>query len=153
MSSFSTCMMAGERQNTWNTIKSEQWQMVVVGGGITGAGIALEAARQGLKVLLVERVDFAWGTSSRSSKMVHGGLRYMAAGDFKTTRDSVHERERLLNEAPGLVDLMTYAMPHYKKQFPTPFILMCCYGATTSFQVSVIESLLNQPSFQPVIHC
>lgn len=115
-------MMAGERQNTWNTIKSEQWQMVVVGGGITGAGIALEAARQGLKVLLVERVDFAWGTSSRSSKMVHGGLRYMAAGDFKTTRDSVHERERLLNEAPGLVDLMTYAMPHYKKQFPTPFI-------------------------------
>src|SRR5690554_7701444 len=91
MSSFSTCMMAGERQNTWNTIKSEQWQMVVVGGGITGAGIALEAARQGLKVLLVERVDFAWGTSSRSSKMVHGGLRYMAAGDFKRSEEHTSE--------------------------------------------------------------
>lgn len=115
-------MTAGYNQQTWQDIQQEKWQMIVVGGGITGAGIALEAARQGLKVLLVERQDFAWGTSSRSSKMVHGGLRYMAAGDIKTTRDSVHERERLLKEAPGLVDLMTYAMPHYKRQFPTPFI-------------------------------
>lgn len=122
MTSFSKCMAAGSHQQTWQQIQNEQWQMVVVGGGITGAGIALEAARQGLKVLLLEKHDFAWGTSSRSSKMVHGGLRYMAAGDIKTTRDSVRERERLLTEAPGLVDLMTYAMPHYKKQFPTPFI-------------------------------
>lgn len=115
-------MSAGCHQQTWQNIQNKKWQVIVVGGGITGAGIALEAARQGLKVLLVERQDYAWGTSSRSSKMVHGGLRYMAAGDIKTTRDSVHERERLLKEAPGLVDLMTYAMPHYKKQFPTPFI-------------------------------
>ena len=115
-------MSAGCHQQTWQEIQNEKWQVIVVGGGITGAGIALEAARQGLRVLLIEKQDYAWGTSSRSSKMVHGGLRYMAAGDIKTTRDSVHERERLLKEAPGLVDLMTYAMPHYKKQFPTPFI-------------------------------
>lgn len=122
MTSFTACMVAGNHEQTWQQIQHEKWQVIIVGGGITGAGVALEAARQGLKVLLVDRQDFAWGTSSRSSKMVHGGLRYMAAGDIKTTRDSVHERERLLAEAPGLVDLMTYAMPHYKKQFPTPFI-------------------------------
>ena len=101
---------------------SGQWDIVVAGGGITGAGIAREAARRGLKVLLVERQDFAWGTSSRSSKMVHGGLRYIAAGDIKTTMHSVHERERLLREAPGLVELMGYIMPHYRGGFPGPFV-------------------------------
>ena len=66
------------------TVKTDSiWDLIVIGGGITGAGIAREAARLGLKVLLVERQDFAWGTSSRSSKMVHGGLRYMAQGDIK----------------------------------------------------------------------
>lgn len=107
----------------WQMLDSATvWDVLVVGGGITGAGVAREAARLGLKVLLVERQDFAWGTSSRSSKMVHGGLRYMAQGDIKTTRHSVQERERLLKEAPGLVDLMHYAMPHYRKQFPSAFL-------------------------------
>lgn len=111
-------------QQLWQSLLTRQkyYDIVVIGGGITGAGIAREAVRHGQKVLLVERQDFAWGTSSRSSKMVHGGLRYMAQGDFKTTRDSVHERERLLQEAPGLVQLMTYAMPHYKGQFPPAFL-------------------------------
>ena len=62
--------------------KQDEWDVVIAGGGITGAGIAREAARRGLSVLLVDRQDFAWGTSSRSSKMVHGGLRYIAAGDI-----------------------------------------------------------------------
>ena len=96
--------------------------VVVIGGGITGAGIAREAARRGLKTVLVERQDFAWGTSSRSSKMVHGGLRYMASGDIKTTLHSVHERERLMREAPGLVDRMDYMMAHYRGQFPGPLL-------------------------------
>lgn len=122
MALFEACLEAGQRDHTWQQLAQQKWQMIVVGGGITGAGVALEAAKQGIKVLLVERQDYSWGTSSRSSKMVHGGLRYMASGDIKTTRDSVHERERLLSEAPGLVDLMTYAMPHYKKQFPSPFL-------------------------------
>ena len=103
----------------WQHLKQQQrWDVIVVGGGITGAGVAREAVKHGLKTLLLERQDFAWGTSSRSSKMVHGGLRYMAQGDIQTTRHSVHERERLMQEAPGLVDLMSYAMPHYKGQFP-----------------------------------
>lgn len=80
------------------------YDLLVVGGGITGAGIALEAARTGLAVLLVEQGDFASGTSSRSSKLVHGGLRYLAEGNLRLTWESVRERDRLLSEAPGLVD-------------------------------------------------
>ena len=102
--------------------RSEPWDMLIIGGGITGAGIAREAARRGLSVLLIEQKDFAWGTSSRSSKMVHGGLRYIASGDYKTTLLSVRERERLLDEASGLVNEMHYVMPHYKGKFPPPWI-------------------------------
>lgn len=98
------------------------WDMLIIGGGITGAGIAREAARRGLAVLLIEQKDFAWGTSSRSSKMVHGGLRYIASGDYKTTLLSVRERERMLSEAEGLVNEMHYIMPHYKGKFPPPWI-------------------------------
>ncbi len=94
------------------------WDLVIVGGGITGAGVAREAARRGLKILLLEQCDYAWGTSSRSSKMVHGGLRYIAQGDFKLTRDALHERERLLLEAPGLVERMGYIFPVRGGQFP-----------------------------------
>ncbi|MGP5059927.1 glycerol-3-phosphate dehydrogenase/oxidase [Psychrobacter celer] len=102
--------------------RSEPWDMLIIGGGITGAGIAREAARRGLSVLLIEQKDFAWGTSSRSSKMVHGGLRYIASGDYKTTLLSVRERERMLSEADGLVNEMHYVMPHYKGKFPPPWI-------------------------------
>ena len=102
--------------------RSEPWDMLIIGGGITGAGIAREAARRGLAVLLIEQKDFAWGTSSRSSKMVHGGLRYIASGDYKTTLLSVRERERMLSEASGLVNEMHYVMPHYKGKFPPPWI-------------------------------
>ena len=98
------------------------WDILIIGGGITGAGIAREAARRGLAVLLIEQKDFAWGTSSRSSKMVHGGLRYIASGDYKTTLLSVRERERMLSEASGLVNEMHYVMPHYKGKFPPPWI-------------------------------
>lgn len=96
----------------------EGWDLVVVGGGITGAGVLREAARRGLKAVLIEQRDFSWGTSSRSSKMVHGGLRYIAQGDFRLTRDALHERERLLREAPGLVERMGYIFPVRAGQFP-----------------------------------
>lgn len=113
----------GSRELAWEAINhSGSWDLIVAGGGITGAGVAREAARRGLKVLLVERQDFSWGTSSRSSKMVHGGLRYIAQGDVQTTMHSVRERERLMSEAPGLVDLMSYMMPHYRGRFPGPFV-------------------------------
>ncbi|MFZ2297890.1 MAG: FAD-dependent oxidoreductase, partial [Aquabacterium sp.] len=94
------------------------WDVIVVGGGITGAGILLEAARRGWKALLLEQRDFAWGTSSRSSKMVHGGLRYIAQGDIRLTRHSLQERERLLNELPELVVRMPYLFPVRAGRFP-----------------------------------
>lgn len=91
------------RAQAWARLRPS-YDLLVVGGGITGAGIALEAARAGLAVLLVEQGDFASGTSSRSSKLVHGGLRYLAEGNLRLTWESVRERDRLLSEAPGLVD-------------------------------------------------
>lgn len=94
------------------------WDLIVIGGGITGAGVLLMAARLGLRVLLVEQRDFAWGTSSRSSKMVHGGLRYIAQGDIRLTRDALRERERLLRELPELVVRQKYLFPIRRKRFP-----------------------------------
>ncbi|WP_250658744.1 glycerol-3-phosphate dehydrogenase/oxidase [Alkalimarinus coralli] len=102
--------------------EEKQWDLIVIGGGITGAGVMREATRRGLKTLLIEQKDFAWGTSSRSSKMVHGGLRYLGSGQFGLTLDSVKERQRLLEEAPGLVDPLNFLMGHYKGGFPGPFI-------------------------------
>ncbi|WP_370218315.1 FAD-dependent oxidoreductase [Thalassolituus sp.] len=117
-----TSWSQGGRESGWTRIQAgSQWDIIIAGGGITGAGVAREAARRGLKVLLVDRQDFSWGTSSRSSKMVHGGLRYIAQGDVRTTLHSVRERERLMLEAPGLVDLMPYMMPHYEGRFPGRF--------------------------------
>src|ERR1019366_8481536 len=95
-----------------------EWDIVIVGGGITGAGILLEAARRGLRVLLVEQRDFAWGTSSRSSKLVHGGLRYLKEGKLLLTRDSVQERQNLLREAAGLVDPQSFAFADYAGRKP-----------------------------------
>jgi glycerol-3-phosphate dehydrogenase len=98
--------------------QSCDWDILIVGGGITGAGVLREAVRRGYRALLIEQNDFAWGTSSRSSKMIHGGLRYLSTGDLKLTRDSLGERERLLSEAPGLVDRLGYYFTLRKGIFP-----------------------------------
>lgn len=108
-----------DRRSTWRHLASgERWDVVVVGGGITGAGVVLEAARLGYRALLLEQRDFAWGTSSRSSKLVHGGLRYLASGQFRLTREALVERERLLAEAPGLVRRLPFHFPLYRGEFP-----------------------------------
>lgn len=112
------------RAAAWDRIKGGPgFDMIVIGGGITGAGVALEASRRGLRTLLVEQKDFAWGSSSRSSKMVHGGLRYLASGQLRLARESVRERERLLQELPGLVEPLQFVMPHYRGRFPGPRVL------------------------------
>lgn len=97
---------------------SRPLDLLVIGGGVTGAGVLLEAARRGLNAALVERDDFASGTSSRSSKLVHGGLRYLREGKLRLTRESVHERDALLREAPGLVEPMPFLMPQYRGKGP-----------------------------------
>ena len=94
------------------------WDLVIIGGGISGAGVFREASRLDLKVLLVEQKDFASGTSSRSSKLVHGGLRYLKQANLTLTRESVVERERLLREAPGLVEPLGFLMPIYGDKGP-----------------------------------
>jgi glycerol-3-phosphate dehydrogenase len=96
----------------------DQWDLIVVGGGITGAGVFREAVRSGLKVLLLESGDFSRGTSSRSAKLVHGGLRYLKEGRIWLTRESVRARQRLLMEAPGLVEPLEFLMPVYEGHGP-----------------------------------
>ncbi len=84
---------------------------LIVGGGITGAGVALEFVRAGLRVALVEARDYASGTSSRTTKLVHGGLRYLAEGDIRLTRESVRDRTALMRAAPGLVEPLRFLLP------------------------------------------
>lgn len=86
------------------SLLSDRYDLIVVGGGITGAGVFRLACASGLRCLLIEQRDFAWGTSSRSGKLVHGGLRYIAQLQLKTSFHSVAEREKLLAAYPGLVD-------------------------------------------------
>lgn len=102
------------RSEAWDRAQYEAWDVIVVGGGITGAGILREGVRLGLRVLLLEMNDFASGTSSRSSKLVHGGLRYLNNMQFGMTRQSVIERETLLSEGAGLVDRLPFLYPTYE---------------------------------------
>jgi glycerol-3-phosphate dehydrogenase len=95
-----------------------RYDLIVIGGGITGAGILVEATRAGAKALLLEQHDFASGTSSGSSKLVHGGLRYLKSGQWKLTLESVRERQRLLREAPDLVETQPFMMPIYRGEKP-----------------------------------
>ena len=104
-------------------LTAQEWDLAVIGGGITGAGVAQQAAAQGWRVLLVEQRDFAWGTSSRSSKLVHGGLRYLKQGDLKTTLHSVRERKRLLQEAPGLVEPQSFLFADCTGRKPSRWLM------------------------------
>ena len=103
------------RNQAWDQLQ-QKWDIVIIGGGITGAGIFNLASRKGLKVLLLEAKDFAFGTSSRSSKLVHGGLRYLKNRQFDVVRESVKERERLIKEAAGLVNKLSFIYPGYRSQ-------------------------------------
>ncbi len=106
------------RDQIWEQLK-QPWDLVIIGGGITGAGILREAARVGLRALLIEADDFAAGTSSRSSKLVHGGFRYLKNAQLRMTLTSVHERERLLQEGRGLINQLGFLFVHYQRdRFP-----------------------------------
>lgn len=111
------------RQATWSEARDRGWDTIIVGGGITGAGIAHEVSRLGLSVLLVEQKDFAWGTSGRSSKMIHGGLRYLKERQIQLTREAVRERENLLRDGRGLVEPLRFLYVVYKGDRPGPWTL------------------------------
>src|SRR6516162_8731792 len=89
------------------------FDLLILGGGITGAGVALDAVLRGFRVALIDKGDFASGTSSASSKLVHGGLRYLEHGDFRLVYEALHERRRLLNNAPHLVRPLRFVLPFY----------------------------------------
>jgi glycerol-3-phosphate dehydrogenase len=103
---------SGWREEIWKSI-DQDWDILVIGGGITGAGVFRRAVAAGLKVLLVDAGDFAGGTSSRSSKLVHGGFRYLRSKQWDVTRESVREREWLLREAKNLVTPLGFLMPNF----------------------------------------
>ena len=111
------------RDEVWFEATDKTWDAVVIGGGITGAGAARELARIGLSVLLLEKRDFAWGASSRSSKMIHGGLRYLKERQIRLTREAVHERERLLRDGRGLVEPLRFLYVVYKGDRPGAWTL------------------------------
>src|SRR5215207_7525540 len=92
-------------------LTDEAFDVLVVGGGITGVGVALDAASRGLRTALVERDDFASGTSSKSSKLVHGGLRYLQQGEVALVYEALHERQRLRRNAPHLVRVLPFMIP------------------------------------------
>lgn len=94
---------------------SELWDVIVIGGGATGLGTAIEAATRGYKTLLLEQYDFAKGTSSRSTKLIHGGVRYLAQGNLRLVRESLQERGLLRKNAPHLVQDLTFLVPLYSK--------------------------------------
>ena len=102
---------AFDRSEALGRLGEETFDVLVIGGGITGAGVALDAAARGLRTALVERHDFASGTSSKSSKMVHGGLRYLQQRDFRLVYEALHERQRLLENAPHLVAPLPFLIP------------------------------------------
>jgi glycerol-3-phosphate dehydrogenase len=89
------------------------YDMAIVGGGATGLGLALDAASRGYRVVLVESDDFAKGTSSRSTKLVHGGVRYLAQGNIALVREALHERSTLLHNAPHIAQPLPFVMPSY----------------------------------------
>ncbi len=100
-----------DRQGALERLASEQFDVLVIGGGITGAGVALDAASRGLRTALVEKGDFASGTSSKSSKLVHGGLRYLRQRDLGLVYESLAERQVLLRNAPHLVTPLPFLVP------------------------------------------
>lgn len=93
--------------------KTSLWDIIIIGGGATGLGTAVDAASRGYKILLLEQADFAKGTSSRSTKLVHGGVRYLAQGNIGLVYEALHERGLLLQNAPHLVKKQSFIIPAY----------------------------------------
>src|SRR5438876_5784818 len=103
------------REEMWGRVAQHRgpWDMIIVGGGATGVGIAIDAASRGYDVLLLEQHDFGKGTSSRSTKLVHGGVRYLEQGNISLVMEALKERGLLLQNAPHLVRDLAFVVPSY----------------------------------------
>ena len=132
------------------------WDIIVIGGGATGAGVAVDAATRGFDVLLVEREDFGKGTSSRSTKLVHGGVRYLEQGNVSLVMEALKERGLLLHNAPHLVHDLLLIVPTYS-WWESPFygiglkmydVLAGKYGFGKSRLLSPQETLEQLPTIR-----
>src|ERR1700685_2315171 len=114
---------ARDRASALARLATARCAVLVIGGGITGAGAALDAASRGLRVALVEARDLASGTSSRSSKLIHGGLRYLEQFDFKLVWEALRERDLLVSKlAPHLVKPVSFLYPLHRKVLERPYV-------------------------------
>lgn len=126
-----------DRKSRIETLKTTEFDIIVIGGGITGAGIARDAATRGLKVALIEKNDFGSGTSSKSSRLIHAGLRYVKNLEFGLVREGSKERRILLNYIPNKVKPMPFIVPIYKGEKPTQFqmkVALWLYDILASFK-------------------
>ncbi|MFN8053648.1 MAG: glycerol-3-phosphate dehydrogenase/oxidase [Acidimicrobiales bacterium] len=144
-------LAAFDRAASIDRLRSESFDLVVIGGGVTGAGVALDAAARGLRVALIERDDFSSGTSSKSSKLIHGGLRYLQQGDVKLVYEALAERRRLLTNAPHLVKLLPFLLPMFGKGGVIPAKIsrllgtaMWGYDLTGGFRVGKLHKRVTQ---------
>src|SRR5947199_8190445 len=106
-------LSSSARMHSLSLMGSEQFDVLVIGGGVTGAGVALDAVARGYKVALVEKADFASGTSSKSTKLAHGGIRYLPNFDFALVHEALTERGLLLQNAPFLVQPIRFVSRIY----------------------------------------
>src|ERR1700734_3493312 len=136
--------------------RSTPWDIVVIGGGATGVGVAVDAANRGFEVLLVEREDFGKGTSSRSTKLVHGGVRYLEQGNISLVMEALKERALLLRNAPHIVHDLPFVVPNYS-WWEAPFygigmkvydLLAGKYNFGRSKVLSLAETLERLPTIQ-----
>jgi glycerol-3-phosphate dehydrogenase len=135
-----------QRQTFWDQLDKEEYDLLIVGGGITGAGTARDAASRGMKVALIESSDFASGTSSRSSKLIHGGIRYLENKEFKLVFEALNERTRLFEIAPHLVHPLRFMIPLYENSRVGMFKMglgMWLYDALALFQAPEMHERLN----------
>ena len=112
---------------------AQAWDILIIGGGATGLGCAIDAASRGYRTALLEKSDFAQGTSSRSTKLIHGGVRYLQQGNIKLVRESLRERGLLLRNAPHLVHRLPFIVPAYKWWEPA------FYGVGLKMYLSLIH--------------
>jgi glycerol-3-phosphate dehydrogenase len=146
-----------DRERALARLRKETFDVLVIGGGITGCGIALDAASRGLRTALVERRDFASGTSSRSSKLIHGGLRYLKQMQFKVTIEASREKALLKRLAPHLVEDLPFLLPHWTRHArPVLASGLWIYDAAAGFpkglvhrHLGAVEALRELPTLRP----
>lgn len=135
-----------ERTEALHNFQNQEYDLVIIGGGITGAGAARDAAMRGMKVALVEAFDFASGTSSRSSKLIHGGIRYLENFEFKLVFEALNERTRLFEMTPHLVHPLRFMIPLYEDSRVGMFKMglgMWFYDALALFQAPEMHERLD----------